>query len=106
MNEKHFPKGSIIARQGDRTDSIVMVQKGTILIYQKIVKATKRYNTSTSSNSVITSVGKDQCGGEVVIDIAKIGSHDVFGIVEAVTKSKKMKREAVAYTDVGAFLIQ
>jgi hypothetical protein len=42
----------------------------------------------------------------VVIDIAKIGSHDVFGIVEAVTKSKKMKREAVAYTDVGAFLIQ
>lgn len=106
MNEKHFPKGSIIARQGDRTDSIVMVQKGTILIYQKIVKATKRSNTSTSSNSVIASVGKDQCGGEVVIDIAKIGSHDVFGLVEAVTKSKKTKREAVAYTDVGAFLIQ
>lgn len=105
INKKIFPKGSVIAKQGSRAGFVVLVQKGTILIYQKLSKGAKKRSAKTS---IVAFPGDNDQHHEdqLVIDIAKIGSHDVFGVVEAVTKSKKMKREAVASTDVEAFLIQ
>jgi cAMP-binding proteins - catabolite gene activator and regulatory subunit of cAMP-dependent protein kinases len=108
INKKIFPKGSVIATQGNRADFVVLVQKGTILIYQKLSTKQGAKKRPAKTSIVAFPGGNDQHHYEdqLVVDIAKIGSHDVFGIVEAVTKSKKMKREAVATTDVEAFLIQ
>jgi CRP-like cAMP-binding protein len=92
MKKKIFKKGTVIAKQGDRLESVVMIQKGKI-------KVSQRLNTGTKSQGVIRE--------EANVELAELECNDMFGILEVVLGSmKKIKREALASSTVEAYVIQ
>eukprot|EP00979_Chaetoceros_neogracilis_P012302 scaffold3210_cov223-Chaetoceros_neogracile.AAC.1 len=92
MKKKIFKKGTVIAKQGDRLESVVMILKGKI-------KVAQRLNIGTKSQGVIRE--------EANVELAELECNDMFGILEVVLGSmKKIKREALASSTVEAYVIQ
>ena len=96
MKKKSYTKGTTITKQGDRVEIVVMIKTGSIKIVQKLNKGSKKTaKLSDGANS-----------DEIIVEIAELCSNDIFGIVEVLENLKKMKREAIASTDVDGFIVQ
>lgn len=107
MRKKLYSKGSVILSQGDRVDSIAIVKKGTVKIIHKMTKQrkTKMLHSEGRKDSLLPNKITSE-SVEIAIDIAETGPHDLVGIVEAMTNSKKMRNEALAQNQVEIFFIQ
>ena len=92
MRKKIYSKGSIILRQGDRVDYILILKKGNVKIIHKMSKqkSNKLIHFDVKGDSKINSSTNSSGLHEVIVDIAELGPHDLIGVVEAMTNSKKM----------------
>jgi CRP-like cAMP-binding protein len=108
MTRKVYPEGSTIRQQGERLDHIILLDKGELLIRQTIATALSSTMDSDISGSIIIQKSKNgkrykQC--PIAVDIAELRHHDLFGVVEYVSKSKKYKRQLLAKTVVEVYFI-
>lgn len=100
MKKRQYSKGTSLVRQGDRADFVYVVNKGKIAILKKMINQANKQ--ITASNGITKG-----SSAEISVDIAELGPHDIFGLVELFGSSKKMKREAYALTtNVEVYLIQ
>jgi len=91
MKKRTYKKGTLIAKQGDRLEFVVMILKGKIKVLQRLNKGAK--TTGALSE-------------EVNVEIAELECNDMFGIVEVIGNLKKMKTEAQAVSTVEAYVIR
>jgi CRP-like cAMP-binding protein len=103
MKKKAYSKGTIIFKQGERSEFIAIVKKGRISVVQKMTNHENKKGIVTLSNAKYV---KTKSSSDLIVHIAELGAHDMFGIVELYRGFKKMKREALALTPVEVFLIQ
>ena len=103
MKKKAFSKGAIIFKQGERSECIAIVKKGRISVVQKMTNHENKKGVVTLSEAKNTEMKSSK---DLIVHIAELGAHDMFGIVELCRGFKKMKREALALTLVEVFLVQ
>ena len=99
MKKKTFAEGTTIAREGDRIEFVHMIRKGRIRVVKRI-KGKQRKRTHGGGGAYASGSSPDR-----TIDIAELGEGDMFGLVEAASKSKKMKREALAIKPTDVFTV-
>lgn len=89
MKKKTYERGTTIATQGEYFENIILLKSGVLSVRIRITR------NGPSSNE-----------NEIKVDIAELKENDIFGLVEVIENSKKMKREAWASTSIDAFVIQ
>ena len=105
MKKKSYPEGAVIASEGEHIEFLYIIQRGRVM-----VRSAVKGGSTTSSNKSSTGTGStnyehkrplDSARGSnnnipsenpQNVDIAILGDGDVIGLVEAATKSKKMRR--------------
>ena len=95
MKKMVYEKGSKIASEGDRADQVWIIRKGKMMITVTGKEPSHHLKIDSEMNHKTTGV----------IEIAELGNSDIFGLVEVISGSKKMKRAAVAMTCAEVFLI-
>jgi len=94
MKKKTYERGTTIATQGEYFENVILLKSGVLSVRIRIA----RNGPSTKSSN---------CNeNEIKVDIAELKENDIFGLVEVIENSKKMKREAFASTSIDAFVIQ
>ena len=88
MKKQEFSPGSLLVREGERAENILIIKKGQIRV------------------SIDTKKDIKSANGDTLVEVAMLGESDLFGIVEAFQNIKKMKRSATALTAVEVFAIQ
>jgi signal-transduction protein with cAMP-binding, CBS, and nucleotidyltransferase domain len=94
MKKKTYERGTTIATQGEYFENVILLKSGVLTVR---IRITKNGSSTKSSNSN---------ENEIKVEIAEIKENDIFGLVEVIENSKKMKREAFATTSIDAFVIQ
>ena len=97
MKKVLYEKGSKVADEGDRVDQVWIVRKGRIMV--NITGKDSSKSSSVNIKFQRNSYAKQD------IEIAELGSSDIFGLVEIISGHKKMKRTAIAITPLEVFLI-
>eukprot|EP00814_Leptocylindrus_danicus_P016250 CAMPEP_0116030724 /NCGR_PEP_ID=MMETSP0321-20121206/17035_1 /TAXON_ID=163516 /ORGANISM="Leptocylindrus danicus var. danicus, Strain B650" /LENGTH=632 /DNA_ID=CAMNT_0003505605 /DNA_START=82 /DNA_END=1980 /DNA_ORIENTATION=+ len=92
MKKQEFSPGSLLVRQGDRAENILIIKKGQIRV--SIAIDTKKDDDKYATDD------------HDLLEVATLAESDLFGIVEAFQNFKKMKRSAIALTAVEVFTIQ
>lgn len=108
MSRKVYAEGSTLCQQGDRLDHVIILDKGELLVRQTIATGLSSTMDSELSGSIIiqkSKNGKRHKHCPIVVDIAELRHHDLFGVVEYVSKSKKYKRQLLAKTWVEVYVI-
>ena len=103
MKKRVYNEGSIVLSQGERVDLVTIVKKGIVRIFHKMIQHKKSKLPFLESRR--GSIPNPLRSVDVVVDIAEIGAHDLIGVVEAMTNSKKMRNEAVAQSQLEVFVI-
>ena len=111
MKKKEFSKGSVVARQGERADVVWFIEKGKLAVVQHMVSKTNkkqdfRMKDDADNTKEELSQPVNMSKAKVTVDIAELGAHDIFGIVEALGNEKKMKRQAYALSYLETFYVQ
>ena len=87
MRKLDFSAGHLIVEQGDKNETIWIIKSGSVQIS---VKVEKRGTKSPKKK---------------LVDIATLSANDVFGIVEALDGSSKMRCNVKSISDVELFVI-
>jgi len=107
MKKKEYSTGSVVTRQGDRAELIYFVKSGGLSIVQKITSKTdKKVGTMSGYQKNLGAIIANTDSEQHDVCIAELGSHDIFGVLEMLGNSKKMKREAVASSNSEIFIVQ
>jgi CRP-like cAMP-binding protein len=110
MKKKQFPKGSVVAKQGERSDVVWLIEKGKLAVTQYIVRNTSKKDEFNERDDIDhfkegISQSIHKMKEKLTVDIAELGPHDIFGIVEALTNEKKMRRQAYALSNLEMFYV-
>lgn len=100
MKKVTYEKGSVIAQEGDRVDQVWIIKKGRVLVSthmsnSAVTAATKKAGTKMTASKK-NSEGNSNSNTHTKIEIADLTSGDMFGLVEVITGTKKMKRTFLA----------
>ncbi len=112
MKKKSYIDGAVIACEGQQIEFLYMIQRGRVMVRSAIKGGTSNNKNSTGTGSTNYEykrpLDSDRGSNNIKnippetpqnVDIAILGDGDVICLVEAATKSKKMRRTIVAVTE-------
>jgi CRP-like cAMP-binding protein len=122
MKKKTFADGTVIAREGDHVECIYMIRRGRVKLQSAIKggNSSRNFPKQNTRNARTRQLGykKRPLGaidgeeGTITtsetlqgIDIAFLGDGEMLGLVEAATKSKKMRRTIITTKCTDMFVV-
>lgn len=109
MKTKTYAEGTVIANEGEHIEFVHMIRKGRVTVRSAVKGGNK--NSVGSKRPLGSAEGdndkKIPSPSETPrnVDIAILGDGDVVGLVEAATRSKKMRRTIVATKCTDTFVV-
>ena len=106
MKKKSYTDGAVIASEGEHIEFLYIIQRGRVMVRSAVKGGATISNNKSSTSKRPLDSAQDSNNNKNIpsespqnVDIAILGDGDVIGLVEAATKSKKMRRTIVAATE-------